>query len=67
MHRSPSRGRQVMEAHHSFTKNTQCLVIEQESWIDAINNHEFGVNQIYEPGRPYSWESMYIFSVQKFS
>ncbi|KAJ6455940.1 galactose mutarotase-like protein [Mycena vulgaris] len=42
-----------------------CLVIEQESWIDAINNPEFKVNQIYGPGRPYSWEASYAFSVLK--
>ncbi|KAJ6628773.1 galactose mutarotase-like domain-containing protein [Mycena sp. CBHHK59/15] len=42
-----------------------CLVIEQESWIDAINNPEFGVNQIYGPGRPYDWEATYAFSVLK--
>ncbi|KDQ64640.1 hypothetical protein JAAARDRAFT_167124 [Jaapia argillacea MUCL 33604] len=40
-----------------------CLVVEQESWIDAINNPEFGVNQIYGPGRDYHWESKYVFSV----
>ncbi|KAK0453460.1 galactose mutarotase-like protein [Armillaria borealis] len=50
-----------------FYEKHSCLVVEQESWIDAINNPEFGVNQIYEPGRPYSWESTYTFSVQKFS
>ncbi|PBL02369.1 galactose mutarotase-like protein [Armillaria gallica] len=50
-----------------FYKKHSCLVVEQESWIDAINNPEFGVNQIYEPGRPYSWGSTYIFSVQEFS
>ncbi|KAJ7228515.1 galactose mutarotase-like protein [Mycena pura] len=42
-----------------------CVVIEQESWIDAINNPEFGVNQIYGPSRPYNWESSYVFSVLK--
>ena len=30
-----------------------CIVIENESIIDAINNPEFGVNQIYGPERPY--------------
>jgi len=42
-----------------------CLVIEQESWIDAINNPNFGINQIYGPLRPYNWESSYVFSVLK--
>ncbi|KAJ7094624.1 galactose mutarotase-like protein [Mycena belliarum] len=42
-----------------------CLVIEQESWIDGINNPEFPVNQIYGPLRPYNWEASYAFSVLK--
>ncbi len=40
-----------------------CLVIEQESWLDAINNPEFPVDQIYGPTRPYNWEATYVFSV----
>ncbi|KAG7096790.1 hypothetical protein E1B28_004200 [Marasmius oreades] len=39
-----------------------CLVIEQESIIDAINNPEFGVNQIFGPERRYEWEAVYRFS-----
>ncbi|KAJ7682647.1 galactose mutarotase-like protein [Mycena polygramma] len=42
-----------------------CVVIEQESYIDAINNPEFKVNQIYGPKRPYTWEATYAFSVLK--
>ncbi|KAJ7068416.1 galactose mutarotase-like domain-containing protein [Mycena amicta] len=42
-----------------------CIVVEQESYIDAINNPEFGVNQIYGPGRDYNWEATYSFSVLK--
>jgi len=42
-----------------------CLVVEQESWIDGINNPNFPVNQIYGPERSYSWESSYVFSVLK--
>ncbi|KAJ7368453.1 galactose mutarotase-like protein [Mycena albidolilacea] len=42
-----------------------CVVIEQESYIDAINNPEFKINQIYGPKRPYSWEATYAFSVLK--
>jgi aldose 1-epimerase len=42
-----------------------CLVIEQESYIDGINNPEFGVNQIYGPERPYVWKSSYKFSVSR--
>ncbi|KAF9269596.1 galactose mutarotase-like protein [Marasmius fiardii PR-910] len=40
-----------------------CLVIEQQSIIDAINNPEFGVDQIYGPNRTYEWEAVYKFSV----
>lgn len=39
-----------------------CIAIENESVIDAINNPEFKVNQIYGPGRPYNWETSYVFS-----
>ncbi|KAF9569343.1 galactose mutarotase-like protein [Agrocybe pediades] len=39
-----------------------CVVIENESLIDAINNPEFGVDQIYGPDRPYTWEASYVFS-----
>ncbi|KZP17313.1 galactose mutarotase-like protein [Athelia psychrophila] len=42
-----------------------CVVLEQESYIDAINNPEYGINQIYGPGRDYNWESKYVFSVVK--
>jgi len=42
-----------------------CFVIEQESWIDAINNPQFGINQIFGPKRDYSWSSRYVFSVMK--
>jgi len=46
----------------TYYENHSCVVIEQESWIDAINNPVFGVDQIYGPGRDYVWESKYIFS-----
>ncbi|KAJ7180255.1 galactose mutarotase-like protein [Mycena crocata] len=49
----------------SVYENHSCLVIEQESWIDAINNPEFGIDQIYGPGKPYTWEASYAFSVLK--
>ncbi|KAG6833900.1 hypothetical protein H0H87_007911 [Tephrocybe sp. NHM501043] len=38
-------------------ENHSCMVIESESIIDAINNPEFGVDQIYGPRRPYNWEA----------
>ncbi|KAJ7177683.1 galactose mutarotase-like domain-containing protein [Mycena filopes] len=40
-----------------------CVALEQESIVDAINNPELGVDQIYGPERPYTWETMYAFSV----
>ncbi|TDL29404.1 galactose mutarotase-like protein [Rickenella mellea] len=40
-----------------------CLAIEQESWIDAINNPRWGIDQIYGPQRDYTWSSSYAFSV----
>ncbi|KAF9476498.1 galactose mutarotase-like protein [Pholiota conissans] len=41
--------------------NHACVVIDAEGIINAINNPEFGANQIYGPGRLYQWES-YVFS-----
>ncbi|KAF9486042.1 galactose mutarotase-like protein [Pholiota conissans] len=48
-------------AQNVYTDHS-CVVIEAESIIDAINNPEFGADQIYGPGRPYKWESSYVFS-----
>ncbi|KAL8293670.1 hypothetical protein RQP46_000371 [Phenoliferia psychrophenolica] len=41
-----------------------CVVLEQEGWIDAINQPQWGQNQIYgTPGREdYHWWSEYSFS-----
>jgi aldose 1-epimerase len=38
-------------------------MVLQESWIDAINQPQWGVNQIYGPKRDYNWNSVYQFSV----
>ncbi|TFY82141.1 hypothetical protein EWM64_g1876 [Hericium alpestre] len=38
------------------------IAIEQEGWIDAINNPEWGIDQIYEPGKDFSWSVTYSFS-----
>ncbi|EIN10310.1 galactose mutarotase-like protein [Punctularia strigosozonata HHB-11173 SS5] len=46
-----------------FYTDHSCLVVEQESWIDAINQPEWGIDQIYGPKRDYNWESTYAFSV----
>jgi len=46
----------------SIYADHSCVVIENESLIDAINNPEFGVNQIFGPERAYDWESSYVFS-----
>ncbi|KAF7355447.1 Galactose mutarotase-like protein [Mycena sanguinolenta] len=41
-----------------------CVVIEQESYIDGINNPEFPIRpQIFGPLRPYTWDSTYVFSI----
>jgi len=48
---------------NAFYENHSCLVIEQESAIDAINNPAWGINQIFGPNRTYSWNSEYAFSV----
>ncbi|EPQ59403.1 galactose mutarotase-like protein [Gloeophyllum trabeum ATCC 11539] len=46
----------------TYYTDHSCLVVEQESWIDAINQPDYGIDQIYGPGRDYHWESSYIFS-----
>ncbi|KAH9910660.1 galactose mutarotase-like protein [Epithele typhae] len=38
------------------------VAIEQEGYIDAINTPEWGVDQIYYPGKDYVWSSTYKFS-----
>ncbi|KAI0784444.1 galactose mutarotase-like protein [Abortiporus biennis] len=45
----------------NYTKWT-AVAIEQEGYIDAINTPEWGVDQIYGPGKDYSWSSTYKFS-----
>ncbi|KAH8094474.1 galactose mutarotase-like protein [Cristinia sonorae] len=39
------------------------VAIEQEGYIDAINTPEWGIDQIYGPGRDFEWSSTYKFSV----
>lgn len=43
-------------------ENHSCVVIEQQSFIDGINNPQWGINQIYGPDRPYEWNSVYHFT-----
>ncbi|KAL0958502.1 hypothetical protein HGRIS_000644 [Hohenbuehelia grisea] len=38
------------------------VAIEQEGYLDAINTPEWGVDQIYDPARPFAWSSTYHFS-----
>ncbi|KAL0567837.1 hypothetical protein V5O48_014158 [Marasmius crinis-equi] len=38
------------------------VAIEQEGYIDAINTPEWGVDQIYGPGKDFTWSSTYKFS-----
>lgn len=43
-----------------------CVVIEVQEAIDAINNPEWGINQIYGPGdEPYVLQAKYIFSLNE--
>ncbi|KAH8916612.1 galactose mutarotase-like protein [Atractiella rhizophila] len=43
-----------------------CIVLEQESWIAAINNPQWGIDQIYGPGTKngeyYTWWAHHKFS-----
>ncbi|KAJ7260103.1 galactose mutarotase-like protein [Mycena rebaudengoi] len=41
------------------------VAIEQQGYIDAINTPEWGVDQIYHPGRDYDWSTTYKFSTVK--
>ncbi|KAH7931243.1 galactose mutarotase-like protein [Leucogyrophana mollusca] len=59
----PRKGSQGGPDYHY--QDHSCVVIEQESYIDAINNPEYNVNQIYGPGRDYVWEAAYTFSVME--
>ncbi|KAA1469974.1 galactose mutarotase-like protein [Dentipellis sp. KUC8613] len=38
------------------------VAIEQQGWVDAINNPQWGVDQIYGPGKDFSWSTTYRFS-----
>lgn len=44
-----------------------CVVLEQESLIDAINNPQWGENQFVGPKDTYEWNSLYKFSIVKSS
>ncbi|KAG8736827.1 hypothetical protein FRC10_008818 [Ceratobasidium sp. 414] len=41
------------------------VAIELEGYVDAINNPEWNVDQIYYPGRNFKWATTYQFSVVK--
>ncbi|QRW05791.1 galactose mutarotase-like protein [Ceratobasidium sp. AG-Ba] len=41
------------------------VAIEPEGYLDAINNPEWNVDQIYYPGRDFKWATTYQFSVVK--
>ncbi|KAH7103324.1 galactose mutarotase-like protein [Auriculariales sp. MPI-PUGE-AT-0066] len=51
--------------------NYSCFILEQESWIGAIddNTQSWGIDQIYGPGtkngKEYIWDATYKFSVLK--
>ncbi|KZT63431.1 galactose mutarotase-like protein [Daedalea quercina L-15889] len=40
-----------------------CAVLEMEGVIDAINNPEWGIDQVYGPDRPYTWSATYNFTI----
>ncbi|KAF8960425.1 galactose mutarotase-like protein [Flammula alnicola] len=53
------------EIHGGPTLNygpSSAVAIEQQGHIAAINTPEWGVDQIYHPGRDYEWKSEYKFS-----
>ncbi|KAI0048896.1 galactose mutarotase-like protein [Auriscalpium vulgare] len=39
------------------------VAIEQEGWVDAIHNPQWGQDQIYGPGRDFVWSTTYKFSL----
>ncbi|KAI0321397.1 galactose mutarotase-like protein [Amylostereum chailletii] len=45
-----------------FYSPQSAVAIEQEGWIAAINNPEWGIDQIYEPGKDFKWSTTYKFS-----
>ncbi|THU97940.1 galactose mutarotase-like protein [Dendrothele bispora CBS 962.96] len=45
----------------NYTK-WSAVAIEQEGYIDAINTPEWGVDQIYGPGKDFEWSTTYKFS-----
>lgn len=47
---------------NKFYDNHSCVVLEMEGYIDGINHPEWNQDQIYDPSRPYVWESEYKFS-----
>ncbi|KAJ7204777.1 galactose mutarotase-like protein [Mycena pura] len=40
------------------------VAIEHQGWLDAINNPQWGVNQIYDAKREFTWNTVYKFSVE---
>jgi len=43
------------------------VAIEQQGYIDAINTPEWGIDQIYQPGKDFDWSTTYKFSNVKTS
>ncbi|ETW76153.1 hypothetical protein HETIRDRAFT_461139 [Heterobasidion irregulare TC 32-1] len=39
------------------------VAIEQEGYIAAINNPEWNIDQIYAPGKDFTWSTVYKFSI----
>jgi hypothetical protein len=51
--------------HAAHYTDHSCVTVGLESWIDAINHPEWGVDEVYGPGKDYLWEGKYAFSVIK--
>ncbi|KAF7292356.1 hypothetical protein HMN09_01219600 [Mycena chlorophos] len=50
---------------NAYYEDHSCIVLEQQGYIDAVNNPQWGYNPIYGPLRDYEWHSTYTFSVVK--
>lgn len=66
---SPTKGSLPRKKSHGgdgtlaeIYENHSCVVLEAESLIDAINNPDWNVDQLYSANRPYAWAAEYRFS-----
>ncbi|CEH13276.1 galactose mutarotase-like protein [Ceraceosorus bombacis] len=66
---SPAKGSLPRKRSHGgdgtlaeIYENHSCVVIEAEGLIDAINNPDWNVDQLYSASKPYTWAAEYRFS-----